>query len=75
MRWYDHEPTLEEILSEPIFVALMKADRIDPHELQAMLKQVAALSRSVREIDTKRSYRLSAAMLGAWCDSRGRCGI
>jgi hypothetical protein len=51
MRWYNREPTLEEILSEPIFKALMKADRIDPHELQSMLKQVAVVSRSVREAD------------------------
>jgi hypothetical protein len=54
MRWYDRDPTLEEILSDPIFVALMKADDIDPHELRAMLTQVAAVSRSAREADSRK---------------------
>jgi hypothetical protein len=53
MRWYDRDPTLEEILSDPIFVALMQADKVDPLELEAMLKQVATVSRSVREADNR----------------------
>jgi hypothetical protein len=34
------EPTLEEMLSDPIVRALMDADDVDPHELEAMLKEV-----------------------------------
>ena len=35
------EPMLEEILSDEIVRALMAADRVDRHELQAMLTEVA----------------------------------
>ena len=34
------EPTLEEMLSDPIVRAVMEADRIDPHELAATLREV-----------------------------------
>jgi hypothetical protein len=34
------EPTLEEMLSDPIVRAVMEADRIDPQELAATLTQV-----------------------------------
>jgi hypothetical protein len=61
MRWYHRDPTLEEILADPIFVALMQADNVDPHELEAMLKQVAAVSRSVREADNSNSMFATAA--------------
>jgi hypothetical protein len=40
MTWRHREPTLEEILSDPIVRALMDADGVDPHELKAMLKEV-----------------------------------
>jgi hypothetical protein len=55
MRWCHHEPTLEEILSEPIFRAVMDADGVDPRELEAMLRQVAAVSRAVRNADKMRN--------------------
>src|SRR5262249_54099233 len=32
-----HEPTLEDILSDSIIKAVMKADGVDPHQLAAML--------------------------------------
>jgi len=35
------EPTLQEILSEPIIVALMRADGVDPAELEAMLSRIS----------------------------------
>ena len=56
MRWYHRDPTLEEILSDPIFVALMQADNVDPYELQTMLKEVAAVSRSVRDADNRQFH-------------------
>ena len=34
------EPTLDEILSDSIVKALMEADKIDPRELAATLRQV-----------------------------------
>jgi hypothetical protein len=34
------EPTLEDILSDSIIKAVMKADGVDPHQLAAMLKEV-----------------------------------
>ena len=40
MYWHHREPTLEDMLSDPIIRAVMDADRVDPHELQAMLKDV-----------------------------------
>jgi hypothetical protein len=41
MVWCLHEPTLQEILSDPITRALMHADRVEPREVEAMLRQVA----------------------------------
>jgi hypothetical protein len=40
MNWYRREPRLEDMLSDPIVVALMDADGVDPHELEAMLRDV-----------------------------------
>lgn len=35
------EPTLEEILSDPIVEAVMLADDVDPDELDAMFDEIA----------------------------------
>ena len=35
------EASLEEIVSDPIVQAVMEADGVNPHELDAMLRQVA----------------------------------
>jgi hypothetical protein len=40
MNWYYREPSLEEMLSDPIVRAMMDADGVDPHRLEAMLKEV-----------------------------------
>jgi hypothetical protein len=40
MNWYYREPSLEEMLSDPIVRAMMDADGVDPLELEAMLKEV-----------------------------------
>jgi hypothetical protein len=34
------EPTLEDILSDSIIEAVMKADSVDPHKLAAKLREV-----------------------------------
>jgi hypothetical protein len=41
MSWSHCEPTLEEILSDPIVTAVMEADAVDPRELDAMLSRIA----------------------------------
>jgi hypothetical protein len=38
------EPTLEEILSDPIVEAVMRADGVDPDELGAMLGNMARIA-------------------------------
>ena len=35
------EPSLQDILSDPIIQAVISADGVDPGELDAMLRQVA----------------------------------
>ena len=42
MNWQFREPTLTEMLSDPIVGALMKADGVDPGELEATLRHLAA---------------------------------
>ena len=49
MNWCHREPTLEEILSEPIILAVMEADGVDPHELEAMLTQITRSSSRFRQ--------------------------
>jgi hypothetical protein len=43
------EPTLKEILSDPIVTALMRADGVDPLELEAMLTRINRKSKSPRQ--------------------------
>jgi hypothetical protein len=40
MIWCHREPTLKELLADPIFAAVMKADGIDRSEFESMLKQI-----------------------------------
>jgi hypothetical protein len=48
MHWRHREPTLEQMLCDPIVRALMDADGVDPHELEAMLKEVGRTLRAAR---------------------------
>jgi hypothetical protein len=41
MRWCLSEPTLDELLSDPMVQALMAADRVPPDELEADLSKIA----------------------------------
>jgi hypothetical protein len=41
MRCCHSEPTIAELLSDPIVAALMAADRIAPEEVQANLTRIA----------------------------------
>jgi hypothetical protein len=39
-RWPQHEPTLDEMLSDSIVKAIMAADGVDPTELRIALQRV-----------------------------------
>ena len=55
MRWCLSEPTLPEMLSDPIVRALMAADRVAPEDLQASLKQIAGtLASQYQEVRPRR---------------------
>ena len=41
MNWCYREPTLTEMLSDNLVRSLMKADGVDPGELETMLRHVA----------------------------------
>ena len=43
-----HEPTLNGILSDPIVRAVMEADRVNPQELEVMLRRAAQRLRIAR---------------------------
>jgi hypothetical protein len=40
MHWCHREPTLKDMLADSIVRAVMEADGVDPHELEAMLTQI-----------------------------------
>jgi hypothetical protein len=42
MHWCRSEPTIAEMLSDPIVKALMAADRVAPEELEKSLSKIAA---------------------------------
>ena len=48
MRSRRREPRLEEMLADPLVKAVMKADIVDPRELEAELRRTAALMRMTR---------------------------
>jgi hypothetical protein len=76
MSWIYREPTLDEILSDPIVTALMQADSVDRRELRAMLRHVAeGLRPNEQESDTAHSRgavgaaarRERSAVRECWC--------
>jgi hypothetical protein len=54
VRWSSSEPTIGEILSDPIVRALMEADGVEPSELEAMLRRIAAIRAQSRPGRTAR---------------------
>jgi hypothetical protein len=48
---FHREPTLKEILADPITKAVMKADSVDLRELDALFRKLAARSRATRNSD------------------------
>ena len=41
-RWLTGEPTLEEMLADPVIQLMMRRDCVDPDNLQALLRDVGA---------------------------------
>jgi hypothetical protein len=41
MSKFHNDPTLDELLGDPITQAIMRADRVDPPKLEAMLRSLA----------------------------------
>jgi hypothetical protein len=60
MRWCAHEPTISEMLSDPIVRALMDADGVDAGELEASLRSLAASRAPPRPARTARRSGSSA---------------
>jgi hypothetical protein len=54
MSWH-REPTLEEILADPITKAVMRADSVDLKELETLLRTLAARSRAARNAGKERT--------------------
>jgi hypothetical protein len=61
------EPRLEEMLADSIIRAVMEADGVDPRELEAELRQTAALLHATQ--------RTSIPPASARSDLRGKRGI
>jgi hypothetical protein len=51
MRWWDHEPTLADILSDPIVRVVMAADGVDARKLEATLREIAIDRRAALNAD------------------------
>jgi hypothetical protein len=56
MIWCDREPTLEDILSDPIVRVVMDADGVDPRrlELESTPREMALGLRAARRADSRR---------------------
>jgi hypothetical protein len=46
MYWFNREPTLAEMLSDPIVQALMRADGVTPREIEALLRRLGTCPRA-----------------------------
>ena len=54
MQWCHSEPTIAEMLSDPIIRALMTADRVVPDELETNLREIAGALRGPGCAKTRR---------------------
>jgi hypothetical protein len=64
MDWLHGEPSLDDVLADPIVHALMQRDGVDPHDLRALIEGVRpALHRRV------------AQHQGGSPDHPGACGV
>jgi hypothetical protein len=51
-----HELTMAELLADPVTLAVMAADRVDPAALEAMLCQLARRLQLTRQAEPIRDY-------------------
>jgi hypothetical protein len=51
MRWCDREPTLRDILSDPIVRVVMAADGVDARKLEATLREIAIDRRAAQRTE------------------------
>lgn len=58
------EMTLRSALSDPLIRTVMAADKVDPHELETMLRQIAD------EIAPRRLLSEDDGGRWCWCDDR-----
>ena len=54
-RWLMGEPTLTEVLADPVIQLMMRRDRVDPEQLQSFLRSVGTRSRNV-QLPSSRQY-------------------
>ena len=74
MNWYRREPTITEMLSDSIVRSLMRADGVEPNELEAMLKRVAGARTGDRWMRF-RMDRASADKIEQEARDRRRAGV
>jgi hypothetical protein len=55
------EPSLDELLSDPVTQAVMQADRVDPTKLEAMLRALATVA-ACRHADAMQNFPFCMAL-------------
>jgi hypothetical protein len=62
-RWLTGEPTLREVLDDPVIRLIMRRDRVDPDHLQTFLRDVGTRLPNV-EMPPDQHYRGPGKSLG-----------
>jgi hypothetical protein len=62
-RWLKGEPTLREVLDDPVIQLIMRRDRVDPDRLHMFLRDVSTRLPSV-ELAAGQHYRKPGKSLG-----------
>jgi hypothetical protein len=66
MIWCYRQPTLADMLSDPVTRAVMDADDVNPRELETMLTEMECELRVMRRTGQGRTPRISAYHSTAW---------
>ena len=62
-RWLTGEPTLGEVLADPVIQLIMRRDRVDPDNLQALLRGISTRLPNV-ELPSDQHYRGPTKSMG-----------
>ena len=62
-RWLTGEPTLGEMLADPVIQLVMRRDRVDPDNLQALLRDISTRLPNPA-VRPRREYRASTKSTG-----------